>query len=115
MKKELFAMSEKQLDFETLYNELSQKYSDTLAELETYQLKVVPKFNVGQTIYAVHPDNEEPIELKIDSIEISKFGVSYTEYVDETTIKHMPELFCFDNLNEAKEKMGEIKNLKLGM
>lgn len=102
----------KQLDFEALYNELSQKYSDMLAKLETYQLKVIPKFNVGQTIYAAHPDNEGPLEITIDSIEISKFGVSYTEYVDETTIKHMPELFCFDNLNEAKEKLIEIKNLK---
>lgn len=103
-------MEEKKVDFEELYNELSQKYSDTLDELENYKLKIIPKFNVGQKIYAIHPQIQEPLEILVDAIEISKFGINYIEYVDEKTIKRMPELFCFDNLTEAKEK---LKNLKI--
>lgn len=105
-------MGKKKLDFEKLYNELSQKYSDTLEKLETYELKVVPKFNVGQTIYAIHPANEEPLELVVDSIEITKLGIFYNEFVDENTMKHMPELFCYDNLTEAKENLENLKNNK---
>lgn len=103
-------MEEKNIDFEKLYNELSQKYSDTLNELEDYKLKIIPKFNVGQKIYAIHPQIQTPLEILVDTIEISKFGIYYIEYVSETELKRMPELFCFDNLTEAKDK---LKNLKI--
>lgn len=102
----------KKLDFEKLYNELSQKYSDTLNELEDYKLKVIPKFNIGQKIYAIHPQNETPLEIMVDSIEISKFGIAYIEYVNEKEIKCMPELFCYDNLTEAKENLKKIAETK---
>ena len=105
-------MKKKKPDFEKMFNELSQKYSDTLSELETYQHKIVPKFNVGQTIYAAHPRNVEPLKIVVDRIEISKMGVSYTEFVDEKSMKHMPEMFCFDNLTEAKENLKYLKENK---
>lgn len=112
MKKGIIEMSENKPDFEKLYNELSQKYSDVLSKLETYELKVIPKFNVGQTIYAIHPSNENPLELVVDSVEITKLGIFYNEFVDEKTMKHMPELFCYDNLTEAKENLENLKNNK---
>ena len=105
-------MNKNEPNFEKLYNEISQKYSDTLSELENYKLRLLPKFYVGQKIYVTHPTEEEPLEITVGRIEIEKFGISYVEFVDEQRIKRMPEMFCFDNLTEAKENLKYLKENK---
>lgn len=97
------------INFEKLYNEISKENSELKEKLEEYEFKVFPKFNIGQKIYAVHPNNDEPLEIRIDVIEISKLGVAYIEYVDEQNIKRMPELFCFGTKAEAEYNMNIIK------
>lgn len=97
------------VDINELYNEMCEKYTAVVAELEYYKDKFVPKYNVAEKLFAIDIREKKIVNLNVDEIVINNFGVHYREYVGENGLIQYPEQYCFNKSEEAEKYLNELK------
>ena len=107
-------------DIEML-NGITEKYDLTVLEkkvihkivslLETKQMRrMLPKQNVGDSVFKMYPSDEEPTEFLVDRVEFDDYGwnlVSYEKFgtseVEFIFSERDYDQFFFDTAEKAKE------------
>lgn len=85
------------VDIEKLYNELMIKYDDVMSKLEEYETKIIPKYRPNEELYCYNSAKKERATIKVDEVWITRNGIQYVEYINETKFRLFPESACFKN------------------
>lgn len=97
------------VDIERLYNDLHQEYCNVVDELEKYKDKLIPKFNIGEKLFAVNIKDKNVVEISVDEIVLNRFGIAYRNYASETEMYQFPEQYCFQTVLDAHNSLAQNK------
>lgn len=91
-----------------LYNDASDKLAKCEEELIYYKSRLVPKFDIKDTLYYKLSTTNEVLTISVDEIAITRLGVFYIEFINEKEMKQIPEIICFKTKEEAEKPKIEV-------
>ena len=100
------------VDLKEKFNELAKEYDKVMEQLQYYEVRVCPKYRVGDKLYCYNGKEKKQTEIKVDEIRVTKNGICYIEYIDEKGFMLFPEDSCFSNIIDLGNYIKTLENNK---